>query len=410
MTDTTQSQSAALIRYRDPKGAIDWLGQAFDFKPRFISTRADGSFAYAHLAFEGQQITVTARDQRSLGPADPADEAAEHTLTATDIKAHLARAKAAGADIVRGIEAGKDGVRGFVCRDVEGHVWSFRSVKTERFAGLRAWGGMRVPHIEKLAAQRAGLAAAALLTLVALAVPMWRFQSQVQTLAAPAPPPPAHAEGQMLEHARFALAEEQVARHVAEASRSAALAELGKEREARLEAEREARRFEAELSAALATRAAEHGDPDEQAVWEAEVAPAFPSADARAQGEIVPVSAVEPPAETARSPHPLLQSGNPQLAEGEAALAKGDIDGARRLFRRLAEEGVAAAALALGSTYDPVNAKQMAPAEMDAAQAKQWYRRAIELAQTASEKTASEKAASEKTASERTEGERQPAP
>jgi hypothetical protein len=52
----------------------------------------------------------------------------------------------------------------------------------------------------------------------------------------------------------------------------------------------------------------------------------------------------------------------------------------------------------------------MAPAEMDAAQAKQWYRRAIELAQTASEKTASEKAASEKTASERTEGERQPAP
>jgi TPR repeat protein len=79
---------------------------------------------------------------------------------------------------------------------------------------------------------------------------------------------------------------------------------------------------------------------------------------------------------------------NPLLAEGLAAMANGDVEAARRHFRRLAAEGLPEAALALGSTYDPVSVERagLASAEADRAQAKQWYRRAIELAQAATER------------------------
>ena len=42
-----------------------------------------------------------------------------------DADAHLARARAAGAEIVLDIEDKDYGGRGYTCRDLEGHVWSF---------------------------------------------------------------------------------------------------------------------------------------------------------------------------------------------------------------------------------------------------------------------------------------------
>jgi len=42
-----------------------------------------------------------------------------------DADAHYARAKAAGAAIVLDIKDQEYGGRGYTCRDLEGHVWSF---------------------------------------------------------------------------------------------------------------------------------------------------------------------------------------------------------------------------------------------------------------------------------------------
>ena len=84
----------------------------------------------------------------------------------------------------------------------------------------------------------------------------------------------------------------------------------------------------------------------------------------------------------ARSSAP--KSHNPKLAAGEAALAKGDLEAARRYFKELADAGLPEGALALGSTYDPKSLERagLAGAQADRARAKEWYRRAIELAQT----------------------------
>ncbi len=399
MQGTAASKPAALIRYRDPKGAIEWLRAAFQFEPRFVATRTDGSFAYAHMGLGAQQITLTARDERSLGPAERPDKAmslkdSERTLAVEDIAAHFATAKAAGAKIVRGLEVDEDSTSGYACRDIEGNVWTFRAARANGWTPLLAGMGAHLPRMERLARRRAGLLAAGLLTLLALALPAWHLQTTREAPAAPAQtakvtarPSPKLADGQALEHARFALAEEQAARTVAEASRRAALEQLAKERTARREAERDAHQYEAELAAVRATRAAaEHlvqylGDDKG---WDTQIARA-------AEGHEAPqpaAAAVVPVVATPRAAQPFQPSTNPVLAAGQAALAKGDVEEARRIFRRLAEEGVAAAALALGSTYDPVNVAQrgLAPAQVDRAQAKQWYRRAIELAQGASER------------------------
>ncbi len=84
------------------------------------------------------------------------------------------------------------------------------------------------------------------------------------------------------------------------------------------------------------------------------------------------------------------------LQRGEALLEIGDISGARRFFERAANSGSAAAALAMGGTYDPrvlatLGARGIAP---DPAAALTWYRRA----QTMGEPDAASRIASLETA------------
>lgn len=68
------------------------------------------------------------------------------------------------------------------------------------------------------------------------------------------------------------------------------------------------------------------------------------------------------------------------LQRGRTLLATGDVSGARLMFERAARSGNAAAALAMGRTFDPAFLGQlrvrMAP---DPAVALEWYRRAAAL-------------------------------
>ena len=48
-------------------------------------------------------------------------------MIVSDTDAIYARAKAAGAEILLDIEDKDYGGRGFTCRDLEGHIWSFGS-------------------------------------------------------------------------------------------------------------------------------------------------------------------------------------------------------------------------------------------------------------------------------------------
>lgn len=69
------------------------------------------------------------------------------------------------------------------------------------------------------------------------------------------------------------------------------------------------------------------------------------------------------------------------MKRGEDAMAVGDIMGARLAFRRLAEARDPRGTLAYASTYDPnvIERMPLIGIRADAAQAKQWYERALEF-------------------------------
>ncbi|NKE44959.1 hypothetical protein HB662_09225 [Roseomonas frigidaquae] len=72
------------------------------------------------------------------------------------------------------------------------------------------------------------------------------------------------------------------------------------------------------------------------------------------------------------------------IARGDEMLARGDISAARLLYTRAASAGSAAAATAMGRSFDPavlgeLGARGIRP---DPEQAAYWYRRATELGAT----------------------------
>ena len=70
------------------------------------------------------------------------------------------------------------------------------------------------------------------------------------------------------------------------------------------------------------------------------------------------------------------------LLQGEKLFAKGDLEAARQRFEQVAKMGMPEGALALGNTFDPVSlAKAGVNQTGDPPRARQWYRRALELAQ-----------------------------
>ena len=103
------------IRYRDEPAAIQWLCEVFGFEKQLIVPNEDGSIAHAQLSFGNGMIM--------LGTSGA--ETHNVYVVVSDADAVYARVRSAGAEILREIRDEDYGGRGFVCRDVEGHVWSF---------------------------------------------------------------------------------------------------------------------------------------------------------------------------------------------------------------------------------------------------------------------------------------------
>ena len=97
---------------------------------------------------------------------------------------------------------------------------------------------------------------------------------------------------------------------------------------------------------------------------------------------IVPVPASPAPEQSAPAPKAMRQMDPASikllLQQGEQLLASGDVIAARTVFQRAAEAGNAAAALALGSTFDPEVLIKMGARGVsgDLEKARTWYERA----------------------------------
>lgn len=138
------------VFYKDPLAALDWLEKAFGFERSMVITDADGKLAHAEMTYGDGYIMVGSEwTDYVASPLSTGGKVTQsiHVRVRSGLDAHCARAKQAGAVIVRPPEDQFYGDRVYSARDPEGHVWSFgQTVKVvsreqaEKASGLKIDG------------------------------------------------------------------------------------------------------------------------------------------------------------------------------------------------------------------------------------------------------------------------------
>ncbi|HEX5325226.1 MAG TPA: VOC family protein [Acetobacteraceae bacterium] len=116
------------VFYRNPRAALEWLEKAFGFERRMVISDKDGHIAHSEMRFGDGVIYVGSEwseDTASPAAIGGKNTQSVHLLLKDGIDAHCARARAAGAIIVRQPEDQFYGDRVYSAKDPEGHVWSF---------------------------------------------------------------------------------------------------------------------------------------------------------------------------------------------------------------------------------------------------------------------------------------------
>ena len=123
-----------ILFYQDAPAAMDWLIKAFGFKESFRVPDDNGRIVHAEMYLDDAIIMVGSTDAARgfVSPKDVNGIGTVHlNVYVADPDAHHARATAAGTEITYPLEDKEYGGRGYSCRDLEGHGWSFGSYKPE---------------------------------------------------------------------------------------------------------------------------------------------------------------------------------------------------------------------------------------------------------------------------------------
>ncbi|MGA9670143.1 MAG: VOC family protein [Terracidiphilus sp.] len=128
----THSKSTIMptLRYRNAPAAIDWLCNVLGFVRHAVYEGENGTIGHAELTLNGGMIMLgSAKDDEYANKFKSPDELGgmetrSAYIVVPDADAAHARAVAAGAEIIRPLQATSYGSREFAVRDPEGHSWS----------------------------------------------------------------------------------------------------------------------------------------------------------------------------------------------------------------------------------------------------------------------------------------------
>ncbi|MRG97423.1 VOC family protein [Polyangium spumosum] len=126
---------SSALYYEDSRAAIEWLCRAFGFQVRLLVEGKDGSVEHSELVY-GDGLVMVAHPKPEKFPHTRAPNQIGGANTQNmmvyvdDVEAHCARARAAGARIVKEPETVDYGEeywsdRGYECVDIGGHHWWF---------------------------------------------------------------------------------------------------------------------------------------------------------------------------------------------------------------------------------------------------------------------------------------------
>lgn len=127
----TKATVVPCMRYSDAPKAIKWLCQTFGFEKQLVVPGENGVIQHAQLSFGNGMLMLGSAVDSDYGKliTQPDQVKGEQTQTVyvivNDADEIYERAKAAGAKIVIDIKDEDYGGRGFSCRDIENHIWSF---------------------------------------------------------------------------------------------------------------------------------------------------------------------------------------------------------------------------------------------------------------------------------------------
>jgi uncharacterized glyoxalase superfamily protein PhnB len=119
------------LRYRNAPAAIEWLCRAFGFERQLVVPGEGGAILHAQLRHRTGMIMLGSVTDTEFGrlmkqPDEIGGKATQTSyVVVPDADAVYKSAKAAGASITLDIKDEDYGGRGFSCRDLEGHLWSF---------------------------------------------------------------------------------------------------------------------------------------------------------------------------------------------------------------------------------------------------------------------------------------------
>lgn len=121
-----------VVRYKDARAAIRWLTTVMGFDENVVYPGEGESIAHAQLQLGGDIVMLGSAKDDAYGENPKSSGSVYIALEGpTAIDAAYARAKAAGADIIRELEETDYGSREFGVRDPEGHVWSFGTYRPQ---------------------------------------------------------------------------------------------------------------------------------------------------------------------------------------------------------------------------------------------------------------------------------------
>jgi uncharacterized glyoxalase superfamily protein PhnB len=116
------------VRYHDTAAALEWLQRAFGLEAMTVSRGDDGAVKHAELRVGSGVVFVGPHNGPGwLGGLAPEPLASPVSIyvVVDDPDGHHARARAAGASIVRDLIDEDYGSREYSARDLEGNLWSF---------------------------------------------------------------------------------------------------------------------------------------------------------------------------------------------------------------------------------------------------------------------------------------------
>ena len=115
------------LTYDDARAAIDWLERVFGFVARLVVPGENDTVRHSELSFGDGVVMVSSpkADMNRVGPKSLDGASQGPCVRVDDVDAHYQIAKAAGAEIVRDLQDEDYGSRGYIAKDIEGHVWYF---------------------------------------------------------------------------------------------------------------------------------------------------------------------------------------------------------------------------------------------------------------------------------------------